>query len=86
MIFFISLTLVWIKSEPLLEDRRRRSASAATGRIWCGAVASQILLPIRFASQDKKREIREKIRHTVKVWRSLRRKAGIKWANRVLEI
>jgi len=29
------------------------SPSAAAGRIWCGAVASQILLARGFASQDK---------------------------------
>jgi hypothetical protein len=42
--------------------RRRRPPSAATGRIWCGAVTNQILLARGFANQDKKREVLENIR------------------------
>jgi len=41
--------------------RRRRPPSAATGRIWCGAVTNQILLARGFANQDKKREVLENI-------------------------
>jgi hypothetical protein len=40
----------------------RRPPSAATGRIWCGAVANQILLARGFASQDIKRKVLKKIR------------------------
>jgi len=51
VVFFIILTFQMIGASP--RRCRRRPPSTAAGRIWCGAVAGQILLPLRFVSQDK---------------------------------
>jgi hypothetical protein len=51
IVFFMILFFQMIGASP--RRCRRRPPSAAAGRIWCGAVASQILLSRGFTSQDK---------------------------------